>query len=273
MNRKIKKILSKEIKKNINSFFEDDVEFAIQINRWLLKPLGIWPFSSSSSYLDKLLGIILMAICSFLLAFIIIPGSLFTFIKIKDPAVRLKLIGALSFCVMAIMKYIFLINGQLNVLKCLEHMCMDWKNVDCNQDRNTMILYAKYGRYGSLICVVFMYAGGVFYAGILPHVTGSIKNEYNVTIRPLAYPSYFILFESRDYYEIIYIIHCLCALVMHSITCAACSLAVVFVMHACGQLVLLKDWLRNLIDAPAFYKTSYDDRFANIVEQHVRALR
>ncbi|XP_034944551.1 LOW QUALITY PROTEIN: uncharacterized protein [Chelonus insularis] len=253
---------------------EEDIEFAIKINRWLLSPLGIWPHLSEPSFIEKFTKIVTIIICSLLMAFIIIPGSLFTFVQIKDPAVRLKLTGALSFCVMGIMKYCSLVLKHQDITNCFNYIIFDWHKVNSVSDREIMIKYAQFGRYGSIICAIFMYGGGLFYAGILPHVSASVKNEHNITIRPLAYPSYYIFFDPQESpaYEITFSIHCCCAFVMHSITSAACSLAVVFVMHACGQLEILIGWLNDLVEGKRVNQGT-NDRFSNIIKQHVKTLR
>lgn len=269
----MKQISLKTYKYN-NDFVEKNIEYAIQINRWLLIPLGIWPLSSKSNLLEKVINYLIIIICSLLLIFIIVPGSLFTYVKIKNPAIRIKLTGALSFCVMAIIKYYSLVSGRKNIADCIEHLVSDWLRINPLNNREIMLKYAQLGRYGSIICALFMYGGGLFYAGILPHVSASVKNENNVTIRPIAYPSYYIIFDPQESpaYEVVYSLHCCCAFVMHSVTSAACSLAVVFVMHACGQLDILIAWLNELVDENED-RNEVSKRFSDIIEQHTRTLR
>ncbi|CAD6201203.1 GSCOCT00013983001.2-RA-CDS [Cotesia congregata] len=264
---------SKAFEQNNNSV-KEDIEYAIQVNRWLLSPLGIWPLSSKSNLLKKIIQYLIIIICSLLLIFIIVPGSLFTYVKIKNPAIRIKLTGALSFCVMAIIKYYSLVSGRKNISNCIQHLISDWVQVNSLSNREIMLNYAQLGRFGSIICAIFMYGGGLFYAGILPHVSPSVKNENNVTIKPIAYPSYFLIFDPQQSpaYEIVYSLHCCCAFVMHSVTSAACSLAVVFVMHACGQLDILIAWLNNLVDGNE-NPLGINGRFSEIIEQHTKTLR
>ena len=61
----------------------DDFEYAIQMTRWLLQPLGIWPLKSTS-YLAALLRSLSIAVCVFLLAFLLVPCCLHMFLIEKD---------------------------------------------------------------------------------------------------------------------------------------------------------------------------------------------
>ncbi|THK33030.1 odorant receptor Or2-like [Diachasma alloeum] len=254
----------------VGSAFEADVDYAIGIIRWLLKPLGLWPKTANSTRSERLTAIFLMSVCTFLLGFLIVPGSLFAFVKIKNPAVRLKLTGPLSFCVMGIMKYYSLVVERRNIASCIQHMTADWQKAVSTHDRDIMLTYAQFGRYGATICTGFMYSGGLFYAVILPYVSAGARTEGNGTVRSLAYPSHYVLFDPQvsPAYEVVFSTHCCCAFVMHSITSATCSLAVVFAMHACGQLEILIVWLNDLVDGSG----QAEDRLSEVVEQHVRTL-
>ncbi|XP_043282232.1 odorant receptor 22c-like [Venturia canescens] len=256
-----------------------DIEYAIQMNRWLLKPLGVWPHISienSSVTAGKLVNGLLVVSTTFLLGFILLPGSLYTIIKEKKTDVRVKLIGALSFCVMAILKYISMLTGHDEIGNCIEHLVKDWRCVANPEDRRTMLSHALFGRYGTVVCAIFMYGGGLFYAIIMPLLRGSIFiPEANLTIRPLAYPSYYVLFDPQiqPFYEMVFATHCCCAFVMHTIATAGCGLGVLFVMHACGQLEILVAWLNSLVESHSKEGSILDARIARIINQHVRVLR
>nr|UEN71264.1 olfactory receptor 81 [Gregopimpla kuwanae] len=261
---------------NKNVRYEIDVEYAIQINRWLFKPLGVWPLSHQAGGVERNFARFLIVVCSFLLGFILVPGSLYTFVKEKNAGVRVKLVGALSFCVMAIVKYGSLICSRRDIGQCIEHLVDDWRRVGNSGDRDIMLAHALFGRYGSVICAVFMYGGGLFYAGIMPLLRGSVVvAELNMTIRPLAYPSYYVIFDPqmKPAYRIVLSTHWCCAFVMHSIATAGCSMAVVFVMHACGQLEILVSWLNSLVDGNEKQLESLDTRIACVIDHHVRVLR
>ncbi|KAK0096367.1 hypothetical protein PV326_005681 [Microctonus aethiopoides] len=257
--------------KNIS--FDADARFALRINQLILQPLGIWPTTKESSLTGTVVSIILVIICSFLLAFIVLPG-LFLLIKVKSAATKIRLGGPLSFGVMVVMKYQSLVSGQENLNDCIKQVVADWRELRTSHDRNIMISYAKYGRVGATICAFFMYGGGVFYAVILPHLSGNLKSSNNETIRPFAYPSYYGFFDPQlsPAYEIVFSLHCCCAFVMHSVTSATCSLAVVFVMHACGQLEIIIRWLGDLVGEKKNHG-NLNERISMIIKKHVQTLK
>lgn len=263
-------------KSNVNC--DADIDYAVKMNRWLLKPLGVWPPTchENLSITGKLMNRSLVFSTTFLLGFIILPGSLYTFMREKKTEVRVKLIGALSFCVMAILKYIFLLTGNTGVGYCMEHLVNDWRYVSNPQDRHIMLSYAFFGRFGTVVCAFFMYGGGLFYAVVMPLLRGSIFiPEANLTLRPLAYPSYYVFFDPqiKPFYEIVFVTHCCCAFVMHTIATAGCGLGVLFVMHACGQLEILVTWLNDLVQSYSKGIFTLDDSISRIIHQHVRVLR
>ncbi|XP_014484213.1 PREDICTED: odorant receptor 13a-like [Dinoponera quadriceps] len=72
--------------------------------------------------------------------------------------------------------------------------------------------------------------------------------------------------------EIFFWLQCVSGFVAHSMTTGACSLAVVFAMHAYGRLELLIRSIEHLIDGRENSRGNVDDRLAMIVQQHVRIL-
>ncbi|KAK0096370.1 hypothetical protein PV326_005684 [Microctonus aethiopoides] len=257
--------------KNIS--FDTDARFALRINQLLLKPLGIWPGIKERSFIENLVATVLVIICSFLLAFVMLPG-LFLFVKVKSVAIKIRLAGPLSFCLMGVIKYRSLIYDHKNLNDCIKQIIADWRELRSSDDRDIMISYAKYGRVGATICAFFMYGSGVFYAIILPNLSGNIKASSNETIRPFAYPSYYGFFDPQESpaYEIIFSVHCCCAFVMHSVTSATCGLAVVFVMHACGQLEIIIHWLGDLVGGKK-NNGNLNKRLSMIIKKHVQTLK
>ncbi|KAK0096369.1 hypothetical protein PV326_005683 [Microctonus aethiopoides] len=257
--------------KNIS--FDEDARFALRINQLLLKPLGIWPAIKQRSFIENLVATVLVIICSFLLAFVMLPG-LFLFVKVKSVAIKIRLAGPLSFCLMGVMKYCSLIYDLKNLNGCIKQIIADWRELRSSDDRDIMISYAKYGRVGATICAFFMYGSGVFYAIILPNLSGNIKSSNNETIRPFAYPSYYGFFDPQasPAYEIIFSVHCCCAFVMHSVTSATCSLGVVFVMHACGQLEIIIRWLDDLVGGKK-NNGNLNERLSMVIKKHVQTLK
>lgn len=66
----------------------EDFEYAVQMTRWLLQPLGIWPMKTST-YCSSILRSLSIATCTFLLGFLLVPCCLHMFLIEKDLGVLL----------------------------------------------------------------------------------------------------------------------------------------------------------------------------------------
>nr|AQN78480.1 olfactory receptor 78 [Meteorus pulchricornis] len=253
--------------KNVAS--DIDAQYAFQINQWLFEPLGLWPHARTS-IIDKMFRAMRIFACLFLLAFVTIPGF-FLFLQVRGVA---ALTGPFILYVMSSFKYVLLILGQRDFLNCLETIFADWHKLNSTNERNIMIVSAKYGRMATVICATCMYSAWILYAGIFPRISGITVTADNETIRTFAFPGYYKFFDPQKSpaYEIIYYLHCCCAFVMLSITCATCSLAVAFVMHACGQLEITITWLKGLVAKTGDGEDS-NIRLSMIVQHHVKTLR
>ena len=101
--------------------------FAIQMNRLFLKPIGVWPTTHDDSLISKVVRYISIVSCYLLISFVLIPCALHTFLEESNPNIRLKLIGPMSFNLMAIGKYCSLVGGIDKIAICFEHVEQDWK--------------------------------------------------------------------------------------------------------------------------------------------------
>ena len=95
---------------------------------------------------------------------------------------------------MSLFKYIVVIAKKRQISECIQGMAEDWQMVAKIEDRKEMLENAKTGRLITMICVMLMYGGGMPYVTILPIARGA-RIIGNVSIRQLAYPSYFVFFN------------------------------------------------------------------------------
>nr|ARN17885.1 odorant receptor 10 [Cephus cinctus] len=219
-----------------NKNFDFDMEYAIKLNRWLLKPFGIWPLNSSSTKFDRGISVISPSICCLLLFFVMIPSFVAMFVSEKDFKGKLEIVGPTSFIIMVVLKYFFLITRGDTLKMCIDTLISDWRNV-----------HAKHT--------------------FLPVLTAkSLARGNKLTIRlVLFFSCNFILFDPyvRPIFEIVYIAHCFCSVIVYSITTEISSLAAKFVIHACGQCEIVIP-LQNIIDS--------DKRCLNVVEKNLLLL-
>ncbi|XP_011058403.1 PREDICTED: uncharacterized protein LOC105148395 [Acromyrmex echinatior] len=220
---------------------EKDVQLSIQLNRWILKPIGVWPKLTEISRMERYAYGLVNVICTSLIGFLFIPSVIFMLLEMDD-AYRKRL---------------------------------EKKNTLHSNDRIIMIRNAKFGRRLVSICAFFMYGGAVFYYLALPFSKGKItESDGNLTYRPLVYPVASVILDARHspISEILFWIQCLSGFIAHSITAGACSLAAVFAMHAYGRLEVLIQWIEHLVDGREDFCNNVDERLAMIVQQHVRIL-
>ncbi|XP_029660314.1 odorant receptor 22c-like [Formica exsecta] len=255
-----------------NEHYQDDIMFITQLTRNILSTLGVWPsFSRKRTIIERINKFLLICISYALLYSILIPGFLFWILE-KRTHVKIQTLPLLIFGFMAISKYVNLIFREGQLKRCLKHIEEDWRNVTSMSARNTMIESAKTGRRLVAICAAFMYSSGLSFRLILPFVRGKIINAQNITIKPLPCPGYYVFFNSQvsPVYEIIFAIQCLSGLVTFSITTGVCGLVAVFVMHACGQLKILIELMRNLVENQWQEKQEVDKKLAAVVEHQIR---
>ncbi|XP_076760944.1 odorant receptor 4-like [Xylocopa sonorina] len=261
---------------NIDETYKHHVHLSIQWSRWLLKPMGLWPNSRTTSQLRKHLRWLIKIACYSLISFLFVPCSVYAFLEVEDLYDKLKLFGPLIFCAMAFAKYYSLIVHENDIRECVRRIERDWKNTNYVDDRDIMILNANFGRKLVILCTFFMYSGFVFYYIAVPISVGRIvAEEDNLTFIPLVFPFSRYIVDTRysPTNEIVFFVQMVAGALMHGITTAACSLAAVLAVHACGQMQVLMNWLDHLIDGRSDMSGTVDGRIADIVRQHVRILK
>ncbi|XP_011158761.2 odorant receptor 82a isoform X2 [Solenopsis invicta] len=252
-----------------------DVQLSIQLNRWILKPLGAWPKSIKISRAERCAYALVNIICICLIAFLFIPCAIFVALEMDDIYNILKLTGPLNFCLMATVKYSAMIFRENDIRSGIEHITNDWMNTRHYGDHKIMTRSAKFGQRLVKICAFFMYGGATFYYLALPFSLGKItENDGNLTYRPLMYPVASVIVDARrnPINEIFFWMQFFSGFIVHSITTGACSIAAVFAMHAYGRLEVLMQWIEHFVDGREDLYDNVDERLAMIVQQHVRIL-
>ncbi|XP_076642131.1 odorant receptor 10-like [Halictus rubicundus] len=256
-----------------NSNYKSDVNYTLEMCRWVTRPIGVWPFVyTRASKAEKLVSIILFTVCfSDLLFSIIPPGHYLMFVE-KNVYVTVKLLGPLGFCLSSTIKYLYLVFKGNVFKRCIVRVERDWQTVADQRFRQIMIRQSSISRHLIVLCAIFLYSGGMSYHTIMPFVSKP-KMRGNQTLRPLIYPGYdaFVDSQASPTYEIIFSMHCLSGFVKYSITTAAYSLAATFVTHICGQVQIQIARLENLVDS--IQRNTGHNPISVIVREHVEILR
>jgi len=254
---------------------EKNMQLSVQLNRWILKPIGVWPKSDDLSWIGKLVYFLVNVICISLIGFLFVPCATYMVLEVDDTYHILKLLGHLSFCLMAFVKYFSMICRENDIRIGIEQIENDWMTTRHYDDRIIMIKNAKFGRRLVIISSIFMYGGAVFYYFALPLKNKITEDDGNLTYRPLVYPVARVIVDVRysPVSEIFFWIQCLSGLIAHSITAGACSLAATFAIHAYGRLKVLAQWIEYLVDGREDFCDGIDERLVMIVRQHIQILR
>ncbi|XP_012062998.1 PREDICTED: odorant receptor 22c-like [Atta cephalotes] len=238
-----------------------------------MKIIGTWPLTHSS--IEMLWYRVLNVICYILLALLLIPSGVYIVLEIKDFYNQLKLGSALTFFFMAVLKYCALLLRENDIRKCVDYIKSDWRNVRYMDERRIMLQNANFGRRLIVICSVLMYGGVTFYFVAVPLTRAKIKEEdTNLTYRRLVFPVPSVIVDARrsPVNEIFYFIQLFAGFIAHNITVAACSLAALLAMHACGQLQVLMSWINHLVDGREGVNDTTNERLAKIIQLHMRIL-
>lgn len=136
--------------------------------------------------------------------------------------------------------------------------------------RDIMMEKTKTGRSIFTICCAFLYSAGFSYHTIVLLSQGKIVTHNNVTIRPLVYAGYFVLFgEKRSpAYEILFLLQFFGGFVLYTITIVTYGFAMLFVMHVCAQMKILMILMEELVDERVYKeKNRADEKLAVVVER------
>ncbi|XP_014484222.1 PREDICTED: odorant receptor 4-like [Dinoponera quadriceps] len=257
---------------HVNSSHHDDVRRTVHVTRSVLNLIGVWPSCGDSSALRLVWTKSLRMLCQVLLYFIFVPGLLKIFLKESNARRRLKMVGPMCYCLMAMLKHAMLIYQNNRIKDCIRHIEEDWGQVSLAEDRRIMTGNSRIGRNLAILCVAFVYGSGFFYRTILPLSRGTVVTLQNVTIRPLGYNGYYVFIDPQKTpaYEIIFTIQCLCGVVQYSVTSGACSLAALLVLHGCGQFKILIARMEDLTRIEHTSDVNVNRKLAAIVKQHIR---
>ncbi|XP_011684711.1 PREDICTED: uncharacterized protein LOC105448046 [Wasmannia auropunctata] len=252
-----------------------DSEYSIQLNRWFLKPIGAWPGSDTGggSIAGRMLSRGIQFVCHSLIAFTVVPCALYIIFE-PDVHLKLKAFGPMIHWLMGGANYCSLLARSCKIRECVDHMRADWRYVGTTRDREVMLQNAKFGRFVSAFCAVFM-QGGVCSYSIITTLTPATVRVGNATLttHQLPCPFYTELVDTRysPANEIVIVLQLLSTVIVNSVTVGACSLAAVFAMHACGQLNILMMRLDELVEAKSEHEVTRR-KLATIVEHHLRVL-
>lgn len=256
------------------NILHDDIRRTVHVTRGVLNLIGVWPSIDDSSTLRIVQTKMIRILCQALLYFIFVPGILKIFLKESNARRRLKMIGPMCNCLMAVLKHAVLICRSDRIKDCIKHIEEDW-NKNLIEDHRVMMGNSRIGRSLVILYVAFMYGSGFSYRTIVPLSRGIIITPQNVTIRPMGFDGYYVFIDPQKTpaYEIIFSIQFISGFMQYSVTSGAYSLAALLVLHACGQLKILIARMEDFSNSKYFSNKNANRKLAVVVRQHIRIKR
>ena len=252
-------------------------DYSIQLNRWFLKPIGAWPYFSTTTTFEKIVSVFLIVLCYSILLFSIVP-CVAHIIFVDDILYnKIRAIGPMSHWLMGAMLYTNLLFQRKRIGDCVEHMETDWQIMTKDSEQQVMLKRAKFGRYVSITCAIFVHSGALSYS-ILSATniqTIDIGNETR-TFRALPLNVYekMIPVQTSPANEIVLAIQILSAFISDSGGIGFYILASIFAAHACGQLDVLAIWINDYVNESGEKKVGASfRRMEEIVQHHLRILK
>ncbi|XP_032669702.1 uncharacterized protein LOC116843418 [Odontomachus brunneus] len=250
-------------------------DYSLQLSRWFLISIGAWPQTCTSNIIERLSTIVLVPIWSFIVAIYTVPCLLYIFFEAKGIQMKLNSLGPLVHRLMGSFIYWILLTYGKAIQECIKHMEQDWRIVQRIEDTEVMMKHAKIGRYITIVCAILMQSS-VFLLNIRTVLITVTLNHNNVTTttRVLSCPTYRKLIDARfsPVNEIMISMQFISSYITGSCIVCICSLAIVFAMHACGQLNMLSAWFNEFNEDNTKENYVAERRLAAIVKHHLRVL-
>ncbi|XP_015174889.1 PREDICTED: uncharacterized protein LOC107065563 [Polistes dominula] len=248
--------------KNNGNFYE-----TIFLARWSMKLLGLWPEKDLYASIKSFLIFLMFSI-------MFIPS--FLYIK-KGESIPVDIILMMVYSVPTITRFLFAKLNSKSYKIIIKRMIDDWNDFSDLSETNKKILlhHAKIARRINIIhtlCIVLTYFSKkkkcivqfffklspliikiIYYLVFIltPIYNGHIVNinsYLNVTIRKLPFEGWFPFDEKQTpVFEIIYMIQLMQNFFIMCVNFSTDSFLCTAVLHACGQLAILSNVIRNTV--------------------------
>ncbi|EZA50017.1 ObirOr5-K1 [Ooceraea biroi] len=255
-----------------NLDYKSDTDYVIKVAKTLLTPVGIWPLYRGNSTSDKIKNFLQTGVIFCLMCFLLVPHVIYTFFDAEDLSRYMKVIGAQVFSLLAIIKFWTMIINREGIRYCLQQMEIQYRDVECEEDRLVMTNSAKIGRLFTVAYLGLSYGGALPYHIIMPLLADRVVKSDNTTQIPLPYLSNYIFFvvEDSPLYEIVFVSQIFISSIILSTNCGVYSLIATCVMHGCCLFEVVRRKMETILS------NGTDDlhrRLGQVIEHHIQAIR
>ncbi|XP_076760937.1 uncharacterized protein LOC143429290 [Xylocopa sonorina] len=257
---------------DLNSY----TDYSLQLNRWILKPIGVWPAFSTTTKLERIVSVVLNVICYGCMVSVSFVSLLQLLLEEEASYTKLKIAAALTHWFTSSFTYTTLLLRSKDIQFCVRHMDSDWRTVRRKRDQEVMLENAKFGRYVATFCAAIMQGGILSAVFVIVQTMEEIQvgNETRI-VHVLITPVYkkLVNVDESPMNEIVLAVQILSVFVANSSTVGTFSLAAVLAAHACGQLGVLMLRINESMNASRNQKEAVKSKELRlIVEHHLRTL-
>ncbi|XP_019883410.1 uncharacterized protein LOC105252279 [Camponotus floridanus] len=255
-----------------NNNYRSDTEYVMKVAKTLLTPVGIWPLYRGTSTSDKMKNFLQTGIIFGLMCFLLIPHVIYTFFDAEDLTKYMKVIAAQVFSLLAIIKFWTMIINREGIRYCLQQMEIQYRDVECEEDRLVMTKSAKIGRLFTVTYLGLSYGGALPYHIIMPLLEERVVKADNTTQIPLPYLSDYIFFvvDNSPFYEILFVSQILISSIILSTNCGVYSLIATCVMHCCCLFEVVRRQMETVLSNGT---DNLHKRLGQIIQHHMQAIR
>lgn len=255
-----------------NHNYKADIEYVMKVAKTLLTPVGIWPLYRGDSMSDRIKNFLQIGVIFGLMCFLLVPHVIYTFFDVEDLTRHMKVIAAQVFSLLAIIKFWTMIVNKDGIRYCLQQMEIQYRDVECEEDRLVMTKSAKIGRFFTVTYLGLSYGGALPYHIIMPLLEDRIVKEDNTTQIPLPYLSNYVFFvvEDSPLYEIIFVSQILISSIILSTNCGVYSLIATCVMHSCCLFEIVCRQMETVLNGRT---SNLHKRLGKVIEYHMQAIK
>ncbi|XP_017759730.1 PREDICTED: odorant receptor 4-like [Eufriesea mexicana] len=260
----------------ITSTSINNSDYSLQLNRWFLKPIGVWPLSSTTPRLERIASVTLNILCYGFVLFAIVPSLLQMILSDENLYTKIKMLGPVSHWMVSCVNYTALLTRSKEIRHCVEHIQADWQMVTRESDQQLMLRNARFGRYVAAWCMIFMQGSVLFFCFVAAFATEIIQvgNETRIIhVLPCAVYKKLVNVDESPMNEIFLFVQISSAFIATFSTVGIFSFSAVLAAHACGQLNVVMLWITEYVNDSRDKKAGTLNKIGVIVEQHLRTLK
>lgn len=238
-----------------NKHYESDLKYDLELNRTLLKIIGVWPVDSRhTTNFDRFLRVLAKFLTTFFVLFLMIPIGCYIFFVEQMWSARIQLLVTVTYCFETIIKYAIVIALNERMKCCIDMIDKDWREVgEKTVNRSIMLNTARSCRVFTILFVTLSYSGVLIYDFILPFVSNKSQQlgQNGTNLAPILYGTEFFIVDARvsPMSEIVYLGQSLGAAATVAINCGICTIIVKFAMHACSRYQMVVVSMQSIDDA------------------------